>query len=277
MSDAPVFPAQTPGRRSRRTTAPRDTQARALLVVAARTSDDRRRREALDTVVVLHLEVADSVASRYRNRGINEDDLRQAAYEGLVKAAHRFDPSLQHEFLSYAVPTMRGEVQRYFRDHGWMVRPPRRTQELQWQLARARDRLAGELGRIPTQAELGRELDVSPTELSEAEQAHGSFRVTSLDLPVGAGDAGTLGDLVVDERTDLPAAEARLLLQPLLQGLDDRDRRLLRLRFVDDRTQQQIGEEFGISQMQVSRHLSRILRTLRETLDDPADSLAASA
>ena len=272
MSDAPGYPAPTP-RTSRED---RDARARALLTDAALATDDMRRRELLDTVVEMHLEVAASVAGRYRNRGIIEEDLRQAAYEGLVKASQRFDPTRRHDFLSFAVPTMRGEVQRYFRDHGWMVRPPRRTQELQWQLTRTRERLNGVLGREPTPEELVDDLGVTAGDLAEAEQAHGSFRVASLDLPVGTGDAGTLGDLVVDDRADLRAAEARLMLQPLLQRLVVRDRRLLRLRFIEDRTQQQIGDELGISQMQVSRHLTRIMTNLRRLLGDDA-SLAASA
>jgi RNA polymerase sigma-B factor len=267
VSDASGFPAPGSPSCTRRAGPDRDTRARHLLAGAAQTSDPQQRRDMLDTVVLLHLEVADSVASRYRNRGITEDDLRQAAYEGLVKATHRFDPCLRHDFLSYAVPTMRGEVQRFFRDHGWMVRPPRRTQELQWQLARTRDRLTGRLGRDPSVEELVTELDVSPTELSEAEQAHGSFRVTSLDQPLGEGDAGTLGDLIETEWTDLRAAEARLMLEPVLCLLGERDLRLLHLRYIEDCTQQQIGKELGISQMQVSRHLSRIIRTLRQAID----------
>jgi RNA polymerase sigma-B factor len=270
VSQAPGHPASRTSREGRA------ARARALLTDAAEATDDERRRELLDTVVEMHLEVAASVARRYRNRGILEEDLRQAAYEGLVKAAQRFDPSRRHDFLSFAVPTMRGEVQRYFRDHGWMVRPPRRTQELQWQLARTRERLTTHLGREPTPVELVDDLGVSAGDLADAEQAHGAFRVASLDMPLGPGDTGTIGDLVVDDRADLRAAEARLMLQPLLRRLNDRDRRLLELRFVDDRTQQQIGDELGISQMQVSRHLTRIMTNLRHLLGDDA-SLAASA
>ncbi|RYP79555.1 sigma-70 family RNA polymerase sigma factor, partial [Nocardioides guangzhouensis] len=123
--------------------------AHDLLETAAVTTDPVERQRLLDEVVLLNADVAESVASRYRGRGIPTDDLRQVAYEGLVKAVHRFDPARRHDFLSFAVPTIRGEVQRYFRDQGWTVRPPRRIQDLQWRLHRAIEELSQDLGREP--------------------------------------------------------------------------------------------------------------------------------
>jgi RNA polymerase sigma-B factor len=246
----------------------RDTAASELLEAAARTPDPDGRSELLDEVVLLHKDVAESLASRYRQRGIPEEDLCQAAYEGLVKAAQRFDPELRHDFMSFAVPTMRGEVQRYFRDHGWTVRPPRRIQDLQWRLHRAIDELSQELGREPTHEELLAELGVTDKELDQALLAYGAFRPTSLDQPVGEDGLSSLCDHIPDETRAAEASEARLMLAPLVRRLSPRDRRILYLRFCEDRTQQEIGDDIGVTQMQISRHLTRIIRELKEGLTD---------
>lgn len=241
-----------------------------LLARAAATDDPDLREDLLADVVLLNAEVADAVASRYRNRGIPDEDLKQAAYEGLVKAVHRFDPSLETDLLSYAVPTIRGEVQRYFRDSGWVVRPPRRLQDLQWRLHRAIEELSQDLGRDPNSAELTEFLDIEPCELQEAMQAYGSFAPTSLDQPVGESETTSRGELIPDEDRDRAASEARLTLAPVVRALPERDRRILYMRFCEDRTQEEIGEELGVTQMQVSRLLTRIFRDLRGRLADDA-------
>ena len=250
------------------TSAERHARAHDLLGAASETSDADEQQHLYDEVVLLNADVAESVASRYRGRGIPSDDLCQAAYEGLVKAVHRFDPARRKDFLSFAVPTIRGEVQRYFRDQGWTVRPPRRIQDLQWRLHRAIEELSQELGREPNERELAEELDVSPREVSAAGSAYGSFSPTSLDQPASADGAAHLSDLLPDDDREARASEARLLLEPVVQALGDRDRRILYLRFCEDRTQQEIGDEIGVTQMQVSRTLTRILRDLRAGLDD---------
>jgi RNA polymerase sigma-B factor len=253
-----------------RTAAQRDALALDLFARAGDTDDDRERHELLDQVVLLYAEVAQGVASRYRGRGLPAEDLCQAAYEGLVKATQRFDPSRRHDFLSYAVPTIRGEVQRHFRDHGWTVRPPRRLQDLQWRMHRAIDGLYQELGREPSSSEVAEELEVTPEQLDEAHQAYGSFAPTSLDLPVLDDGASSLADVITGDDHDSLASEARLVLAPLVRKLSARDQRVLYLRFCCDWTQQEIGDDIGVTQMQVSRTLTRILRTLRSELDAAA-------
>ncbi len=212
-----------------------------------------------------HLDVARAIARRYRDRGIDLDDLQQVALLGLTKAAQRFDPDAGHDFMSYAVPTIRGEVRRHFRDAGWVVRPPRRLQELQARITRAQDDLEQELGRSPRPSELAARLEVEVDEVVEALSTSGCFTPTSLDAPLD--DATTaIGDLIGDTSGDLAAAEARVVLEPLIAQLDERDRRIVFLRFHEERSQQEIAEAVGLTQAQVSRILMRILAQLRGQL-----------
>lgn len=236
----------------------------AELLLLACGADEETRRGLLEQVVLINRGVAEAVASRYRNRGIAQDDLVQVAYEGLIKAVARFDPRLRNDLLTYAVPTIRGELQRYFRDQGWTVRPPRRVQELQWRVNHALESLGQELGREPTDQELMAHLDLDLEQYREAIEAFGCFQPTSLDLSVGQDSPTTLGALIPGENTDGDAADARVTLAPVVRRLSERDRRILYLRFFEDRTQQQIGEDLGVTQMQVSRLLARILRHLRD-------------
>jgi RNA polymerase sigma-B factor len=215
---------------------------------------------------------ADSERARLREElvlGIPEEDLVQVAYLGLVKAVERFDAAMGHDLLTFAVPTIRGELTRYFRDHGWTVRPPRRIQELQGRLSRTVEQLGQDLGREPTDDEVVAALDVTRSEYVEAHSAYGCFSPSSLDQPVGDdGGGATLGTLLRGE--DGPessrAVEARLSLAPVIRSLGERDRRILHLRFFEEQTQDEIGAELGVSQVQVSRLLSRILDQLREAL-----------
>ena len=172
----------------------RSELTRQLLEEAHRTDDDERHRALLDRVVVVNHRIARAVAARYQGRGVADDDLEQAACEGLVKAAAHFDPTLRHDFLSYAVPTIRGEVQRYFRDHGWTVRPPRRLQQLQWQLNRTTEDLCVELGREPTPEELRARMEIDEETHREVVASFGCFQPTSLDQPVAASPDLRLGD-----------------------------------------------------------------------------------
>ena len=223
------------------------------------------REGLLAEVVLVNRRVADAVANRYRRRGIPLEDLQQVAYEGLVKAVNRFDPTVREDLLTYAVPTIRGEVQRWFRDQSWMVRPPRRVQELQRDLTMATDRLEQELGREPTDEEVERELGITPEEHREALQGLGCFQPTSLDQPVGSESGTSLGEVLPQDPDEGPA-EARAVLAPVMRGLSERDRRVLYLRFYEDQTQREIGDELGVSQVQVSRVLTRILETMREQI-----------
>jgi RNA polymerase sigma-B factor len=251
------------------TRAERADTTEGLLALAERTTDELVRQRLLEEVVLINRGVADAVASRYRRRGVPVEDLQQAAYEGLVKAVNRWDSSHGRPLLTYAVPTIRGELQRYFRDHGWTVRPPRRVQELQWQVSTCIAELTQHLGREPSDTEVQERLGITDTEYADAMIAFGCFQPTSLDQPVGHEAAATLGELIPDQTgedagvDELAAADARATLGPAVRSLPFRDRRILYLRFFEEQTQEQIGEELGVTQMQVSRLLARILRDLR--------------
>lgn len=249
------------------TRAERAKQTSSLLEEAHH-ADDARRADLLDRVVLINRGVAEAVATRYRNRGVPLDDLHQVAYEGLTKAVRRFDPEQRKDLLTYAVPTIRGELQRYFRDIGWTIRPPRRVQETQWQVNRTVERLGHELGREPTAEEVADELGLDIDEYHEAAAAYGCFQVASLDQPAGDGSPTVVGDLLADDDRDSAASEARVTLAPVVRRLSDRDRRILHLRYFEDLTQEEIGSDLGVTQMQVSRLLTRILGTLREELQE---------
>ena len=237
------------------------------LLVEAATTDDTTRADLLDRVILLNQGVAEAVANRYRGRGVPTEDLYQAALEGLVKAVHKFDPTVRPDLLTYAVPTIRGEIQRWFRDQSWMVRPPRRIQELQWTVSRTTEQLSQDLGREPSGQEIAHDIGCSTEEVDEATQAFGCFHPPSLDRPLTTADGPTLGEtLPDDEEHDHQAAEARTMLAPVVRHLSERDRRILYLRFFEDQSQRDIGEELGVTQMQVSRLLDRIFRDIRSEL-----------
>jgi RNA polymerase sigma-B factor len=237
-------------------------------------SDQSVRRRLLDEMVEINVRVARAVAGRYRNRGVQLEDLEQAACLGLVKAVRRFDPTRHHDLLDYAVPTIRGEVLRYFRDLGWQLRPPRRVQELQQRINAAVGELGRQLARAPGPAEVCAELGVDRRAYDEAVQAFSCFRPTSLDRPVDGADDLTLGDALAHDADTDSAVEARVMLAPLLRRMSERDRRILVLRFVQDRTQREIGDELGVSQMQISRSLVRILGEARAELEPSTDAAA---
>jgi RNA polymerase sigma-B factor len=223
------------------------------------------RQSLTDDLIEANLAVARSIARRYRNRGIDLDDLEQVALLGLTKAAQRFDAAAGHDFMSYAVPTVRGEIRRHFRDAGWMIRPPRRIQDLQGRISGAQEELESSLGRSPRPSEIAAHLAESLDDVIEALGADGCFTPTSLDLTVADGSS-TLGELIGRDDADLARAEARIVLEPVVEHLSARDRRILHLRFYDGRTQQEIAEDVGLTQAQVSRVIARILADLRADL-----------
>ncbi|GAA4676141.1 sigma-70 family RNA polymerase sigma factor [Nocardioides nanhaiensis] len=239
----------------------------ARLLSRARASRGEARRRYEDEVIALNMRVAHEVARRYHGRGIAGEDVDQVAMLGLVKAVRGFDPAQGEDFLSYAVPTVRGEIQRYFRDAGWAVRPPRSVQEVQSRITSAEAELYQRLGRAPQPAEIARYLEVAESLVRDAQSATGCFTPASLDAwqaeaaPEDA-PANRLGGLDPAFAT----TEARLALRPLMQALPERDRRIIELRFFAGRTQAQIGDEVGVSQEQVSRLLTGILKRLRESL-----------
>jgi RNA polymerase sigma-B factor len=245
----------------------RAEETKRLLTLASET-DDPERRQLLDNVVMLNAGLATSVAARYRGRGVDPDDLSQVAYLGLVKAVHGFTTEKNSEFVSYAVPTIRGEVKRHFRDAAWTVRPPRRTQELHAALAIAVPVLVQRLHRAPTGTELAEEIGAEPAEVAAAQTAAaaGCFSPLSLDAPAAQGATGAVHELIGSPDSAYDRVERLLVLQPLISRLRDRERRILELRFEQGWSQERIGAELGVSQMQVSRLLRKILDKLRAQL-----------
>ncbi len=234
---------------------------------ASRPADTSERERILAAVVEVNMVVAAAIAARHRRRGISDDDLEQVAYLALVKAARRFDVETGHDFLTYAVPTIRGELRRYFRDHGWVVRPPRRLQELQGRILSAEAVLAPRLGRSPTAAEVAAHLDEPVRDVEDALVAEQCFSPAALDDLLRSARDLRPGSLPGGVDPGVSAAEARVLLAPAVGRLSARDRLVLRLRFAEGWTQSEIAVELGVSQAQVSRILGRVLRRLRDELD----------
>jgi RNA polymerase sigma-B factor len=254
----------------------RSVRTRELFAERSTTDDPAERSRLLDEIVTLNLGVADSLAQRYSARGLPLDDLVQEARLALVRVVESFRPEYGHDFLSYAVPSILGALRKQFRDSGWTVRPPRRIQEAQQAINQARSDLLQELGREPRVAELADLLDLDEETVIEALSADGCYTPASLDRPVGGdGDADpggrTLGSVLGGADPDYESCEARVMLRPLLANLDRRDRLVLRLRFVEGLTQREVGERIGVTQMQVSRILSRILTTLRDGIGEVPD------
>ena len=246
----------------------RNAHTRELFLEAAQTTSPAERRRLLEAVIVLHVDLAHAEAARYRSRGIPLDDLRQVAALALTKAARGYDVTTGHDFLSYAVPTIRGELRKYFRDHGWMIRPPRRIQELQARINAAENELSNRLGRSPQPAEIAEHLDESIESVIEALASDGCFVPASLDHPAGADGSSSLGELLPSDDPAQGASEARVILRPVLRRLGERDRQILTMRFCEGLTQREIAEEIGVTQMQVSRLLTRILGQLRTGVGD---------
>ena len=245
----------------------REATERLLALSATASGDDKRMIE--DRIVEVNMQIAVDVARRYRSRGIPIEDLEQVAYLGLVKAARGFDPERATDFLSYAVPTIRGEVRRYFRDHGWAVRPPRSVQQAQARITSVESDLCQQLGRAPRPTEIAEHLGLDLDLVVEALAANGCFAPTSLDASSGDHEGG-IGDRLGDDDVSFDSAEARVALKPLLAHLDRRERIMLEMRFFKGATQSEIGEVLGITQMQVSRLLSALLARLRDELGSVA-------
>jgi RNA polymerase sigma-B factor len=224
-------------------------------------------------LVERHIPLARRIASRYAGRGEPLEDLVQVAMLGLVKAAKRFDPDRGSDFPRYAVPTILGELRRHFRDACWAVRVPRGLQELTLRVQAGVEELSRELGRSPTVAELAGLLDVTQDEVLEALDAASAYSAASLDAPALKDEPGgpTIGERLGMEESALDDVEAREALRKVLARLPARERRMLTLRFFGERTQREIAEELNISQMHVSRLLTRTLTRLRDYFVDGVD------
>jgi RNA polymerase sigma-B factor len=230
---------------------------------------DRPRIRA--QVIEMHVPFAARLARRFHSRGEPVNDLIQVGMIGLIKAVDRYDPTRNVEFTRYAAPTIVGEVKRYFRDKGWTIRVPRELQELRIKVSKAKGELALSLGRSATIAELAEHLHITERRVLDAIYSGNAYRPASLNQPVPGEDSLLeIRDVLGGPDPGLASAENRISLRPLITRLPDRERRIVALRFFADMTQAQIAAEVGISQMHVSRLLSRSLRRLRASLSGAA-------
>ncbi len=236
--------------------------------MAALPLDHPERRRLRERLILEYLPVAEHIAVRFSGRGQPREDLVQVAGIGLMKAVDRFDPGMGGEFLAFAVPTVMGEVRRFFRDTGWAVHVPRGMQELRTRLSRGTTELTQTLGRAPTPTELAGHLDVDVDTVREGLLAANSYQTSSLDKPVNDGEGSApLADVVGELDSRFELIEDRHTVVPLLKRLPDRDRAIVTMRFFDGLTQSQIAERLGISQMHVSRLLTKILQDLRGRIE----------
>lgn len=221
-----------------------------------------------DRIAERCLPLADHIARRFDGRGEPRDDLVQVARVGLVNAVIRYDVETGSDFVSFAVPTIMGEVRRHFRDNSWSVKVPRRLKELHLRLGTATSELSQRLGRAPTASELAEELDMERDEVVEGLIAGSSYNTLSIDSGGGGSeeDAPAILDTLGDVDLSLDQIENREALRPLLAALPERERTVLLLRFFESLTQTQIAERVGISQMHVSRLLAKSLSRLRDQL-----------
>jgi RNA polymerase sigma-B factor len=239
---------------------------RELASVADDSMEFQRQR---DKIVERCLPLADHIARRFEGRGEPRDDLVQVARVGLVNAVVRFDVDAGSDFVSFAVPTIMGEVRRHFRDNSWSVKVPRRLKELHLRLGAATADLSQRLGRAPTATELAAELGMERDEVVEGLVAGSSYNTLSIDTGGGSDDddARAIADTLGDVDAGLDRIEDREALRPLLEALPERERMVLVLRFFESMTQTQIAERVGISQMHVSRLLAKSLARLRDQLE----------
>lgn len=238
---------------------------RELAGLAAASTEHQRRR---DKIVERCLPLADHIARRFEGRGEPRDDLVQVARVGLVNAVARYDVETGSDFVSFAVPTIMGEVRRHFRDNSWSVKVPRRLKELHLRLGAATADLSQRLGRAPTATELAGELGMDRAEVVEGLVAGSSYNTLSIDSGGGGDDdVRAIADTLGDADAGLDRIEDQEALRPLLEALPERERTVLVLRFFESMTQTQIAERVGISQMHVSRLLAKSLARLRDQLE----------
>ena len=227
------------------------------------------RRSVRNRLVERHMGLAAHIAKRYQRSGTNDDDLRQVAMLGLVKAVDRFDPEYGAAFSAFAGRTIEGELKRHFRDRSWAVRVPRSAKELHLLVRRASDDLGHELGRSPSVDEIARHLDIERDDVLRGLAASAAYSVGTLDSADDGNDQATDRQraLAVDEG-GFENAENQAVVAELLERLPDREREIVRLRFYERKSQAEIGELMGISQMHVSRLLRRSFDELRGWIDD---------
>ncbi len=214
------------------------------------------------------LPLAHRLARRYAGHGEPLDDLTQVAMVGLIKAVDRFDPDRGVDFGYFAIPTIVGELKRHFRDRAWAIRVPRRLQELRLEITAAKNTLSHTLGRSPTVADVAHHLDVSEEEVLEGLEGARAYTTASLSTPVGESGETALSETLGDEDGGFALAELRVALGPAMACLQERERRIVTLRFYGNQTQSEIAAQVGISQMHVSRVLTKALAKMRTLLAD---------
>ncbi|MFJ2294885.1 SigB/SigF/SigG family RNA polymerase sigma factor [Streptomyces sp. NPDC087894] len=253
--------------------APKDARALSMLFFEQLQVLEEGTHEyqyARNTLIEMNISLVRFAARRFRNRGSGDmEDITQVGTIGLIKAIDRFELSREVEFATFAVPYIVGEIKRFFRDTTWAVHVPRRLQELRVDLAKAKDELATRMDRDPTVKELAEYLDLTEDEVMEGVIASNGYTAGSLDLPTdGSETTGTatrtFADILGEPDAAMETVENLHALAPLLGELDERERRIIEMRFGQEMTQSQIGAELDVSQMHVSRLLTRTLGKLRK-------------
>jgi RNA polymerase sigma-B factor len=248
----------------------RERSLALFLELGDKATPKERRALCREELVQLHLPLVDHCARRFANRGEPLDDLVQVGTIGLIKSVDRFDTDRGVEFSTYATPTIIGEIKRYFRDKGWAIRVPRRLQELRMSISSVTGELSQELGRSPTPRELADKIGVGVEEVMEGLESANAYSTLSLDAGDSGDDGGSmsmLDTLGMDDEA-LDHVEIRESIKPLIEQLPSREKTILMLRFFRGMTQSQIASEIGVSQMHVSRLLSRTLEELRLSLSE---------
>jgi RNA polymerase sigma-B factor len=252
----------------RRLDATREQNARLFAQLRDPTATQASRLAARDGLVALHLPLVEHCARRFRNRGEPFEDLVQVGTIGLIKSVDRFDLERGVEFSTYATPTIIGEIKRYFRDKGWAIRVPRRLQELRMQIGATTADLTQTLGRSPTPRELAEAIGCPVEEIIEGIESSNAYATLSLDATDDGNDDGgfSMLDMLGIDDEELEQIEIRESIKPLLEALPHREKRILLLRFFRNKTQSEIAADIGVSQMHVSRLLTRTLDQLRATM-----------
>ncbi len=238
-------------------------RSRALFAELGAAPDEASAKQVRDALIELHLPLAEHCARRFAQRGEPFEDLVQVGTVGLIKAVDRFEPKRGVEFSTYATPTIIGEIKRHFRDKGWAIRVPRRLQELRMSIANATGELSQSLGHSPTPREIADRLDITVEEVLEGIESANAYATLSLDAGEGGDESLSWLETLGAEDEALENVEIRESLRPLLASLPPREQTILVLRFFRQQTQTQIAEQLGISQMHVSRLLTRTLERLR--------------
>jgi RNA polymerase sigma-B factor len=260
----PVMAAPT----SRTTERDTDRATELILAFATAEADDPARPALRERAIENWLPLAQHLARRYGGRGEPADDLYQVAVVGLIKAVDRYQADRGVDFAAFAIPTIVGEIKRHFRDRTWAIRVPRRLQELRLEITAANNTLTHTLGRAPTVADIAVHLKTTEEEVLEGLEGARAYNTASLSAPLSDDGATTLADTLGDDDNAFELAELRISLGPAIAALDEREQRIVALRFHGNLTQTEIAEQIGISQMHVSRLLTKALAKLRRRLED---------